>query len=348
VPIALQIRKQALAVLHEYVLPQLQEGRVNQLLLQPPYDLKQGEFRVLQEALLPNNPLDPLNVVVDWSETNVAVRRMSQLSYIYSGASQERVGVTSQIAQNLQAAAPPPGLIEFELKAPVAFYVPPLLPHGGNYLLNEANPRFGILVLNFTREEFLLRVFDTSLDTMHVLRVRDEELKKMEHVYHEMLRMGAYGVASSYLLNMMLRLRDGLQQGWGSVINTAWPIVSGDTIPLLAQASPRSTQLCRRVIHYILFHLDKSLTLEALARLCGVTPQHLSQVFVKSTGINLMNYVTQLRLNSAERMLVFTDERVSDIAKLCGFASPSSFSAVFKRSYGAGPREYRQQKREKS
>lgn len=345
-PIALQIRKQILAVLNEYVLPQLQSGEVKQLLLQPPYDLRQGTSRVLQEALLPDNPLDPLNVVVDWSETNVTVRRMSQLSYIYYGASQERVGVTSQIAQNLQT--PPPGLIAFELKAPAAFYVPALLPHGGNYLLNEANPRFGILVLNFTREEFLLRVFDTSLDTMHILRVRDEGLKQMEHVYHEMLRMQAYEVASRYLLNIMLRLRDGLLQGWGSVVNTAWPIVSSDTIPLLSQASPRNVQLCRRIIHYILFHLDKHLTLESLARLCDVTPQHLSQVFVKSTGINLMNYVTQLRLNSAERMLVFTDERVSDIAKLCGFASPSSFSAVFKRSYGTGPREYRQQKRVKS
>lgn len=302
---------------------------------------------VLQDEPLPDNTGDPLNVQFDWNEANISARRMSQLSFVYAGASQERVGITRDMARKLeqQGHTVPAGLIAFRTCAPTAFYVPSLMPHGGRYLSSESGERFGIMVASFTGWDILLRVQDTSLNAMHILRIRDSNFRQMELAYAELLRKRAYDAAARYLYQLMLRVADVLQQRDVSVSNSAWPAVSGQAIAILPQASPRNIELCYRAIDYILFHLDRRLTLNDLAQVCNVTPQYLSHIFMKTTGVKLMSYAIELRLHSAELMLICTDECIGDVARLCGFSSIYNFTVMFKRQYGVSPRQYRRDNR---
>lgn len=340
------IRKQLLAILNTCVLPQLQTGGINQVLAESPYDFRDLPHSVIQDELLPDAALDPLNIQFDWNEAQVSARRMSQLSFVYHGVSQETIGITRQMARELeqQELTIPAGLVAFQAAAPTAFYVPSLMPHGGKYLHGESGDRFGILVAHFTDWELLLRIQDTTLGAMHILRIRDDGLRQMELAYADLLRKRAYDAAARYLYRLMERLAEVLAQSDVSVSNSAWPTVSGQAIALLPQATPRNIQLCYKAIDYILFHLDKRLTLDELAEVCQVTPQHLSAVFVKTTGIKLMSYAIELRLHSAELMLLYTDEYIGDVARLCGFSSIQNFTVIFKRRHNVSPSRFRQKK----
>ena len=54
-----------------------------------------------------------------------------------------------------------------------------------------------------------------------------------------------------------------------------------------------------------------------------------------------MRYVTIQRINAAKGLLMQTNERISDVAILVGFATSASFCNVFRKHTGLTPNEYR-------
>ncbi len=344
-PFAPKIRKQLLTVLSDFVIPQLQSESLIQVLFEPPFDFRGLPHWVTREPLLPQNQQNPLDVFQDWSGTNVTARRFSELSFSYRGISEERVGVTQAMAQALKKedAALPGGITTLNLPAPAAFYVPPLVPHGGHHL----QPEFGMLVAHFSETEFYLRNLDTALGETHFMSIAQPHFHELEQNYVQLLRNRAYDAAQRHLLSFMMQLRDYLATHKTSVGNSAWLTHDLELANRLMQLTPRDARLCNKVMDYVQFHIHEPITLETLAQVCGVTPQRIGQVFTPAVGLSPMRYLTQQRLSSAKMMLACTPERVTDIAQLCGFSSPHSFAVVFKRHFGVSPSQYRRQERGK-
>lgn len=63
--------------------------------------------------------------------------------------------------------------------------------------------------------------------------------------------------------------------------------------------------------------------------------------FKKQYGITVNNYITELRLGMAVKLLVESDLSISEIAEETGFSDQSYFSKVFSAKYGISPSEYR-------
>lgn len=72
---------------------------------------------------------------------------------------------------------------------------------------------------------------------------------------------------------------------------------------------------------------------------------HINRVFRSIKNVSLMQYVTEMRIETAKSILVSTSERVNDISHLVGFASAASFYTVFQKKVRLSPREYRYQER---
>lgn len=68
-------------------------------------------------------------------------------------------------------------------------------------------------------------------------------------------------------------------------------------------------------------------------------------LFQQTFGTTLLKYVTQLRLSTAQRLLVSTDELILTIALRSAFTSLSRFNEAFRKSFGCTPREYRRRHR---
>lgn len=114
----------------------------------------------------------------------------------------------------------------------------------------------------------------------------------------------------------------------------------------LAASSPRialTASRVRRVVDYIEAHLHERLTLDTLAETVGFSPFHFARAFKDATGVSPYRYVCDRRLLKAQRMLIAGHEPLGEVARACGFGSPSHFSAAFTRSRQISPREYRSQ-----
>ena len=84
------------------------------------------------------------------------------------------------------------------------------------------------------------------------------------------------------------------------------------------------------------------LRLGQLADIAGMSPSAFSRFFKLHTGRNLSDYIIDIRLGYAARLLVDTSRSVSEISFDCGFNNLSNFNRIFKRKKSCSPTEFRE------
>lgn len=108
-----------------------------------------------------------------------------------------------------------------------------------------------------------------------------------------------------------------------------------------ARSGGGSSPLLRRVREYILLHLDKAVTTEALSRAAGMNRTYLCKRFQEEAGMTLNRYVTAVKMDEARRLLEITKKTPAEIAEVLGYSSQSYFQSVFKKHTGRTPGQYR-------
>ena len=83
-------------------------------------------------------------------------------------------------------------------------------------------------------------------------------------------------------------------------------------------------------------------TLESLASLCMMSRSTFATQFMKSFGRSAMDFVKEVRLRAAARMLVQTDFPIKAICTKVGYESRSHFTQTFSKFFGSSPGEYRE------
>ncbi len=101
----------------------------------------------------------------------------------------------------------------------------------------------------------------------------------------------------------------------------------------------------RRVLkirQYINTHYKEPIRLEELAELVGMTPVALSRFFKIRSGKTISDYLIDIRLGFAARLLADTTNSISEICYDCGFNNLSNFNRIFKKKKGCTPKEFRE------
>lgn len=115
---------------------------------------------------------------------------------------------------------------------------------------------------------------------------------------------------------------------------------------LLISWSARSARptAVTRLIHEMVLHLsDPAWELSEHIARSGYCPDHLRRRFKKETGMTPSAYLTQLRVEHAQRLLALSDRggyTIKQIGLMSGFHDPYYFSRVFKKVTGVSPNEY--------
>lgn len=109
---------------------------------------------------------------------------------------------------------------------------------------------------------------------------------------------------------------------------------------LKAQFDSRS-QIVHAAQHFIMEHYQENLTLHTVADHVHVTPVWLSKLFKKETGMNFLEYMTDIRMTKAAELLADLNHKVYQISYNVGYQDPVHFSKLFKRKYGLTPQEFR-------
>jgi AraC-like DNA-binding protein len=120
---------------------------------------------------------------------------------------------------------------------------------------------------------------------------------------------------------------------------------------LLALAATQAQQGSRRaalarVLRYLRDELAGEPTLADAAEAASLSPNYLAHLIKKETGKTFTELLTERRLALAQELLLATGERISEIARRCGFADEAYFARRFRQWHGLSPSAWRAQQRQ--
>lgn len=126
-------------------------------------------------------------------------------------------------------------------------------------------------------------------------------------------------------------------------------VIDAITTPAVpyARLTDEQVQLLQNKVHRLVvdkeFFLDPLLNLPSLADKVGISTHELSFVLNQGFGKNFYQYINELRVAEAKRLLVHPDFRNKDIGGIAiyaGFNSRTTFYAAFKKITGMTPKAY--------
>jgi len=140
------------------------------------------------------------------------------------------------------------------------------------------------------------------------------------------------------LVSVLDQIRRGLvpKEGNASLPGEA---ADKDELPLKND----SRRLIRKVKEYIQGNPDKDLRLQVLAEYVNLNPAYLSQLFKQEAKIHLSDFITDVRMQRAKYLLLNSDLKIYDVARLSGYQSPKHFMLLFKQQVGKTPGAYREE-----
>ncbi len=99
------------------------------------------------------------------------------------------------------------------------------------------------------------------------------------------------------------------------------------------------------IIRYIEENYAKEITLNDLAAREYLSPSYLSHFFEKNMNISVFHYITKIRIAHSVNYLLYSDKSIEEIAEACGFSSPRSYAAFFRKEYNMLPSRFRKEKK---
>lgn len=115
----------------------------------------------------------------------------------------------------------------------------------------------------------------------------------------------------------------------------------GEDCSALSPVHDKAHQIAR----YIRENYDKPLSLASISEQFYISPWYLSRVFRQATGMRLTEYLNNVRIKEAQRLLRKTSLSITEIAAQVGYGSHTHFGRIFRRIMGISPLQYRKQSR---
>lgn len=104
----------------------------------------------------------------------------------------------------------------------------------------------------------------------------------------------------------------------------------------------KRTKIANDIMYYIYTHIDTNIDIEELSIDLNVSKFHMHRIFKEAFGINIYESIKSIRLQKASNLLLTNKySTISDVAKLCGYTSQSTFIKVFKERFEMTPKEWR-------
>ena len=95
------------------------------------------------------------------------------------------------------------------------------------------------------------------------------------------------------------------------------------------------------VVDYLTPHLNEPFTIQSLSEMAQVSQTSFRRLFKAHTGKSPSDYIRELRMASAARMLLTSDREIAEIGYQVGFSDANYFSRTFRQVFGVSPHQYR-------
>jgi AraC-like DNA-binding protein len=124
----------------------------------------------------------------------------------------------------------------------------------------------------------------------------------------------------------------------------------GALIPESARSRRRSSRRAglnkaEQMACYVAQNYLRKLPVQEIADVAGLHPNYAMNLFQKTLGSTLVDYIVRHRVSHAQRLLATSDAKISEVAAESGFHSISRFNIAFRQVCRCSPRDYRRSHR---
>jgi AraC family transcriptional regulator, melibiose operon regulatory protein len=186
----------------------------------------------------------------------------------------------------------------------------------------------GLPALSHLREAMFRGAVIEALD----IRPYDSDVFKR---WREELLSGDEQVEQIVRAELTARVRRIDREGWRDLRN-------------LAEASPHAeSHDAERALHiekmsrFVAEHATDDISITEVAEAAGLHPNYATTIYKRSVGMSINQAIIRHRLDTAQSMLIGTDQPVAEIAFECGFGSLSRFYEAFKGRFKVSPKLFR-------
>lgn len=177
---------------------------------------------------------------------------------------------------------------------------------------------------------------------------------------NEMIEKAQKGI--SFSISTILKIRPLLKslshekQGFYAVItflSILYELSVSDDLHVLSSSSfakaeqSYDSRRIKKVDNYLNAHFNEEIRLSTLAELVNMSEVSFSRFFKLRTGANLTNYLIDIRLGHASRLLADSTQTISEICFNCGFNNISNFNRLFRKKKECTPKEFRENYKKK-
>ena len=149
----------------------------------------------------------------------------------------------------------------------------------------------------------------------------------------EKFELGSYSVFDNKLNELQKAL---ITNSRAKAMSIFYDIVDG-----INGSAKYSNKILEKSVNYLFENFDDaSLSNEILAKRSGISEIYFRRLFKESFGVTPKQYVIDLRMKKARKLLVESRFNVSEIAEQCGFSSVYHFCRAFKKATSLTPTQY--------
>ena len=98
-------------------------------------------------------------------------------------------------------------------------------------------------------------------------------------------------------------------------------------------------------MQYITDNLDKEIDMSMLSNISGFSSFHLHRIIKAYKGESIGAFIVRTRVETAAKLLIYSNMSISDIAYRVGYNVPTSLSKAFVKHYGISPTQYRRSRK---
>lgn len=111
-------------------------------------------------------------------------------------------------------------------------------------------------------------------------------------------------------------------------------------VQILEKKDQKCSVIVERTKALLKGHFTEELTLEGVAKTQNISPQYLSKLFKEETGYTFVEYLTHLRIELAQQLMVASDLSIKEICYNVGYSDPNYFSRLFRKQTGLMPKTF--------
>ncbi len=116
---------------------------------------------------------------------------------------------------------------------------------------------------------------------------------------------------------------------------------------IIESKSERSQRIIDISKEYIFSHFNENVTLKSVADHVHLNQNYFSELFRREVGKNFIDFITEVRINKAKKLLMKDDLKIYEVGLKVGYIETVTFNRAFKRVEGMSPAEYRRILRDK-